>query len=290
MENPNNRERIEIRYDNIENAFVLLNQCATIIPSKQQGFLLIEYAKYYEIKGSLDKAIKAFEESVKLDGNNWKCWFEYIQFYMRSNNYTCALDIVNRALNIHSNTGRLYAALIQIKHTLATTNEELMEAYLTFKESSNRIPKSGEVWCEGARIVMNPKHPKYNLDKAKKYLNYAIHFTPQYGDSFIELMKLCILQCDKKSLKELKYKCIFSEPNYGNVWFFGKALMNDTPYEVWRRALNMILSDVRINLQCKSITSGIMAFDRFERIMKGDVRPNQEEKYKLLYGFEPIGS
>jgi len=54
-------------------------------------------------------------------------------------------------------------------------------------------PKSGEVWCEGARINMNPMFPHFNLGRAYKCLEFAVHLTPQYGDSFLELFRLRIL-------------------------------------------------------------------------------------------------
>ena len=50
--------------------------------------------------------------------------------------------------------------------------------------------KSGEVWCEGARIFMNPLSFHFNPTNALRCLNLAVFFTPQYGDSFIEVWQL----------------------------------------------------------------------------------------------------
>ena len=57
------------------------------------------------------------------------------------------------------------------------------------------IPKSGEVWCEGARLAMadNANNRNCKFVHAEDYLNFAIQFTPQYGDSFLEMLKLYIL-------------------------------------------------------------------------------------------------
>ncbi len=46
-----------------------------------------------------------------------------------------------------------------------------------FKEKITSVPKSGELWCEGARIYMNLKL----YDQAESCLKYAIAFTPKYG-------------------------------------------------------------------------------------------------------------
>jgi len=52
--------------------------------------------------------------------------------------------------------------------------------YQTFITALNEIPKSGEVWCEGARLTManNPANKHYDLKQAEKYLEFATQFTP----------------------------------------------------------------------------------------------------------------
>lgn len=40
---------------------------------------------------------------------------------------------------------------------------------------------------------MNPTSTYFNLKRAERYLKFAIQFTPQYGDSFIEMLRLYIL-------------------------------------------------------------------------------------------------
>ena len=56
------------------------------------------------------------------------------------------------------------------------------------------VPKSGEVWCEGARCRMNPLSPAaFDLGGTQKYLSFAIQFTPQYGDTFVEAVRLEML-------------------------------------------------------------------------------------------------
>lgn len=52
---------------------------------------------------------------------------------------------------------------------------------------------------------MNPYLTGYfDLDKAETYLNYAIQFTPQYGDSFIELLRLYLIQNQAQKISKLK--------------------------------------------------------------------------------------
>ena len=56
-----------------------------------------------------------------------------------------------------------------------------------FGLDNERKGKSGEVWCEGARIFLNPTSSSFSIKNARIALNYAVFFTPQYGDSYIEV-------------------------------------------------------------------------------------------------------
>lgn len=61
------------------------------------------------------------------------------------------------------------------------------KALVVFYASLMYVAKSGEVWCEGARIFMNPLSKHFNPLNAQRCLTFAVFFTPQYGDSFIEV-------------------------------------------------------------------------------------------------------
>jgi len=61
------------------------------------------------------------------------------------------------------------------------------------KLALHAVPKSGEVWCEGARIHLNPFSPTFDLPAASRHLSYAARFTPQYGDSFLEQLRLLMI-------------------------------------------------------------------------------------------------
>jgi la-related protein 1 len=73
--------------------------------------------------------------------------------------------------------------------------EDFDEVYITFNKALKEIPKSGEVWCEGARLALSsdPSNRHFNFSKAENYLRFAIQFTPQYGDSFLECLRLYML-------------------------------------------------------------------------------------------------
>ena len=61
-------------------------------------------------------------------------------------------------------------------------------ALRAFYSALEYVSRSGEVWCEGARIFMNPISRHFNPRNAQLCLTFAVSFTPQYGDSFIEVL------------------------------------------------------------------------------------------------------
>ena len=93
----------------------------------------------------------------------------------------------------HRGAGRLWASLIQLihqyAHCLHLTHRASgpSHAFFFFVLSLRHVAKSGEVWCEGARIFLSPCSPLFSLHNARYCLNLAVFFTPQYGDSFIEV-------------------------------------------------------------------------------------------------------
>ena len=74
---------------------------------------------------------------------------------VRNGYFIEAEDMVINSLKVHNATGRLWATLIQLQHARCTTRDDFEQTYKTFIKSLHEIPKSGEVWCEGARLHMS---------------------------------------------------------------------------------------------------------------------------------------
>lgn len=97
----------------------------------------------------------------------------------------------------------------------------------------------------------NPENFLYNLKIATRYLKFAIHFTPQYGDSFLETIKVIhLLKSSPKPLysasklesllEKTKQNCLHSEPNYGILWFYYKESILDNAFDIWKQAEKQI--------------------------------------------------
>ena len=134
-------------------------------PSKQLPLALIEYAKHFEMLGQIGRARELMEQAKNLSKGEWKTQFEAVMLEVRAGQFSVAEQMVQESLETYFAKGRLWATLIQMRHARAKSQNEFEQAQKTFELALNEIPKSGEVWCEGARIAMSthPSNPYYDL-------------------------------------------------------------------------------------------------------------------------------
>jgi tetratricopeptide (TPR) repeat protein len=240
--------RTELNANNVTVAKQLLNRALEEVPNKTRAVVLIECARLEEFIGNLDKAREFLKRAKAEAKHEWKVFLESILLEMRAGEFDRAIEEAQSALQIHRRTGRLWAVLIQLMH-IKGEDKQLK----VLKEAIQEVPKSGEVWCEGARIRLNPLSSEFDLEKAKHHLEFAIRFTPQYGDSFIEylryehLAKGPLMEADAKRIEQL---CINADPNYGPLWFHCKNHPLDSTRQVLRNAKEMLIQEM---LQYKSV-------------------------------------
>lgn len=112
---------------------------------------------------------------------------------MKEGDYASALALNKEVVMQNKGAGRLWASLIQIIHQFSFLSSLMCRmhgpplAFFVFVYSLQFVAKSGEVWCEGGRIFLNPGSSLFSVHNAQYCLNLAVYFTPQYGDSFIEV-------------------------------------------------------------------------------------------------------
>ncbi|KAL4471552.1 hypothetical protein ABPG74_008445 [Tetrahymena malaccensis] len=256
--------KIELLLGNKENANKVIQKTLEACSDKQKPYLIIEAAKCAEIAGDVNSALSQMESLKSHMKSEWKIYMEYISMLIRNKKHKEASQVIKESLYTHTLAGRLWGELIQLEHIKATNND-LNSAFEFFLVALEEVPKSGEVWCEGARLCMNPFGNKYDLMKAKQFLEYAIFFTPQYGDSFIEALRLYTILGERDQIKQLKnvisyqlnfiyqriyyqqkyqQKTIISQPNYGHLWYYMKETTRDTSIDVWKKMKTLISQEV----------------------------------------------
>eukprot|EP01041_Mallomonas_annulata_P006669 gene6669-13501_t len=222
--------RMELSANRLDEVRKVLRWTLNEAPEKSRSHVYLECSRVEEYIGNLHGARRILSRAREDSRCEWKIFLETVLLEARAGNLKVAIQEAEIALEQHSGTGRLWAVLVQLTHRLegvkiyqrllilnklqgntmipkviqlqqknkpsnstSTTHVEITETpkHRVLLRALREVPKSGEVWCEGARIHMNPLQMlSFDLGRAQKYLGFAIQFTPQYGDTFIEYLRL----------------------------------------------------------------------------------------------------
>ena len=121
--------------------------------------------------------------------DEWKLILECANQLLYGGHLVSAYRLCQCSIERYVGAGRLWSLFIHITHMsecITPFTARLFgpeEALHCFRH----VAKSGEVWCEGARIFLDPFSSHFSPSNASKALNYSAFFTPQYGDILIEV-------------------------------------------------------------------------------------------------------
>jgi la-related protein 1 len=134
--------------------------------------ILLDKAKCLEIQGQIEAARASLIEAER-DSKDWRFEFERIMFEARQGATRELLRAqVEKAVELYPTSGRLWALCVQLQ----SSDEEKVRQ---FKRALCSVPKSGELWCEGGRMLLQPHSKLYNPALAMERLVMAANFTPQ---------------------------------------------------------------------------------------------------------------
>lgn len=281
-----------------------LAHAAQLAPSKAAGTLCLERARLEEYARCPDAA-RALLRAAVADGTggshhgaggatgagsgstgstgsapvaDWKIYLETVLLELRAGDTAAALARVREALAVHTDTGRLWATHVQL---LARAPAAEQAAVLA--RALAAVPKSGEVWCEGARMHM--RHGRYA--EARQCLHHATLFTPQYGDSFVEALRVDLLEHGTFTpavAAAVQQQCLNAEPNYGPLWLHCKRTPLDSPSQVLRHA-RALLTAAR---DCPASDTARYFADTNELYRAVLHLPPGRDRLKLIFGSDSI--
>ena len=232
--------RTELSDGHLMTARSLLQCALSEVPRKTRAVVLLERSRLEEYDGKIDTARDILQQACTELRHEWKIFLESVLLEYRSGRVAEAVVQGQRALECHPGTGRLWALLIQLHQ-----NEGELVQQQIFRRALQQVPKSGEVWCEGARTRLNPLSAQFDLSVARRFLDFAIQFTPQYGDSFVEYMRLELLQTGStRALHDLLRAGANADPNYGSLWCHCKQGFLDNADQVLQAAHGMLLREL----------------------------------------------
>ena len=182
--------RIELELGNTQRARALFIRAHEVVSEKGRSSTLLECARLEDFVGDTSFARAILCKGRFLYGNDWKVWLEGILLEIRAGNIGRAVELCENALEIHRGTGRLWATLVQLRQFFGRDAAQ----QIALRRALNAVPKSGEVWCEGGRMHLNPFSDTFDLDRARRHFHFATRFTPQYGDGFVETIRLELIR------------------------------------------------------------------------------------------------
>ena len=147
-----NASLIDLFFGDLSMTLLLVDYATKNVPGKFSYNLFLLLAKLKEITGNFDTASHIYNSLIKeYQTADWRIFLEASFFEIRRKNFTAALNIAKDGLKYHPATGRLLAIVIQLE-----TGENQITA---LKEAVFNAPKSGEVWTEVGRFLLNPLSP-----------------------------------------------------------------------------------------------------------------------------------
>ena len=202
--------RMELSADRIDRARKLVQRALISAPVKSRASVYLECSRLEEHCGNVDCARRILARECEELKGEWKLFHEAALLEARSGNYLGAIGIAERGLALHPGTGRLWGLYVQLATRLqglapeatgdiypssnATSAAAVPRNQDVLLRALREVPKSGEVWTEGSRCRLNPMHvASFDPGGAQKFLSFAIQFTPQYGDTFIEVLRVEVL-------------------------------------------------------------------------------------------------
>jgi tetratricopeptide (TPR) repeat protein len=222
---------------------LLLDWIMKITPSKAKPMVVILWAKICELHGDNERAFGLFQHAVREYAAEWRVFLELAQFHLHRNDVDHAIRVIAEGLKTHPGSGRLWAFRVQLEAFVRVERQIEM-----LRKAVHAVPKSGEVWCEAARIALNPLTPYFNLASAKKYLEFAYRFTPQHGDSLVEMLRSeMLMKGPHGDFKEIRKRFLGSEGNYGLLFIFVRKLAEKPLIEVFENAVREVQSDIARN-------------------------------------------
>lgn len=233
--------RVEECVDNVDGALTILAHAIEQVPMEWKLFL--EAAMIFSREMNIREAFEKTREALHVHPGTGRLWAFYVQLCHR-HEVGCHRLVREAAAAAaaadmgHSETsafgqytlrGRapsdMDEVLIENSSPTRVTTSALPCPKAAFVHAINEVPKSGEVWCEGARVALNPmlvtRHdcscclrskgalqvdhddvltPRdellygcFDLSTAQRCLSFAVIFTPQSDRQTPRILKLCRL-------------------------------------------------------------------------------------------------
>jgi hypothetical protein len=198
---------------------------------------------FLEMGGNAAAALKAIKKSLFASGpgsipieKKLECW-AFVKFCYRHGLFD----------ELQSHQEAIVPAFPFLTFCFIKARLERGEAPLELIEKYRPLNKNvGPFMCAEALVYLNPCLPHFNLSKARELLLESLKYTHQYGDAWIELARLAMIEHGPDvDLRELEQKFVGRPPNYGELWYFLGGSYPGAPLLQFRCAISKLREEMR---------------------------------------------
>ncbi|TXT67205.1 MAG: hypothetical protein BAJALOKI1v1_150004 [Promethearchaeota archaeon] len=210
----------------------------TIIQSNQTSRFMMNLGKCYKYDWKNQKALDAFKQAIRLDSQNYQCWYELGFYYLEKEEYSKAIPLFKRvlrmnptllsaALNLADALNEIHEgqkALEILNKIIAKYPKEIRALYLLCEiyETQQQFRKCIEVLRK--ILTISPHDSKYRLKLGEIYFSMR-----NYKDAISVFTPIYIESKESKEYPQLIMSTIFlticylSLRDYGRVYYFYKS-------------------------------------------------------------------
>mgnify|MGYP003685456407 CR=1 FL=1 len=155
--------RTELAHARADTAVLLLERAMIEAPAKVRGAVRLERARLAEAVGDIAGARAELRAARRECPHEWKVFLEAVLLHVRARQPRRALRAARHALCVHSGTGRLWAALIQLRPTLRHAAPDAAEARTGGAPPADDEPAGARllrVFREALQEVRAPRVPR----------------------------------------------------------------------------------------------------------------------------------
>lgn len=202
----------------MENNMSAQSTCSELLkfynPRRDSFIGTILIAQKEEFLGNIDSAVNIIKTKIEFETHNTNCKKLYTQLfklYIRNARFKEGLELIQKTVNRFPD---LVFFLVRFLNY-----HDIDSSKVLFDTIENT--KCGELLCEGARLCLNPFSTFFDLDRAESYLKKSIEITPQFGDSFLEMIRLRVIKSGSDAkIDDIIFYAALNRSHYGNLWHF----------------------------------------------------------------------
>ena len=176
-------------------------------------------ARSYEVLGNVDKALKLYQQTIKLDPTHTEAMFQSAQIYRNRSDLPNALKMLQKLIDTDPNNAETHylAAIVNLEHNLHE------DALLAFLATSRLAPNHVDAHYQAGLLY----EQKGDIDNAVEKYESAITLDSLNAAPFFRLGAIYLKRGDKDNAIRVYEPALEIEPNHPQVQYHLAAIFEE---------------------------------------------------------------